>query len=1476
MAIDISPLGAVGNLPGPAKAGLAVAGGGGILGGVYAMTGGNVQVVAIIAAGMVIIALMLAGYKVMLGWLRKRRAAPLERAILDNSAAAPNSISQPASRARLDDLRRSFENGVQKFKDSGKNIYSLPWYMLVGEPGSGKTEAVRHCNVGFPPGLQDELQGAGGTINMNWWFTNHAIIVDTAGRLMFEEVAPGGTSEWKEFLVLLSRVRPNCPINGMLLTIPADSLIRDTADSISKKAGKIAQQLDSIQRTLGVRFPVFIVVTKCDLINGFREFFDGLNDPQLQHQIMGWSNPNPLDMPFSPDQVEQHLKTVSGQLARRRQGLLLDPVNTEDPDGRRIDQVDALYSFPESLLGIAPRLRRYLEMVFVAGEWSPKPLFLRGIYFTSSMREGAALDKELADVLGVPLESLPEGKVWERDRAYFLRDLFIQKVFKEKGLVTRASNTQQLQRKRKVAVIATGILAVFVLLGLTWFGKSTLDRSIGTQRDFWTSAKAEYTDPSNFERWALVARRKDGVVYDGDKPLSLGRKKTTRADFHADTVKAVKDPIEIPWVFKPLAMVTGNNPNILREKAYRTIYEASVLNPLLRTVRDKLKDEKDWSERPNGPSAALAQLIRLETYNAKAKPAAKADDTPLELDPLFKYALAGEPKYDKDRKALQDAFEYLYPKDKSSNWMPPEMLVEKSGSAVNTAVTNFSNYWRTQAKERRSPRLMAITQLRDALVNFKGSEQAIANAAKVTPGTMAEYDNAIEISWKPEVAKLAAAKKDADDQIATLEAKPSSIEIDHLTDLLKEEITRIQNEARAAHQKLIEQLPPPQTSSSTELADVRRALTDGLASVDGMSADTKALTENFTDVETYYLSKEKKFGDKRRYAIHFDAVYQKVGERLTAPAPAGDSLSLSNTGEELGKITKADEALLGDIRALPSGFGTNPDRVKQAATSAEAFVLNHGSYLRHNVIKAVLANAPSSADQVAQKIGAMVAATKGDFPRRSHPIIPFTLYSQPGDFDDSYNGPAASAYLSGWSAISALLSAKSEIKVLEPQSLATTYQKLQPNFTDYADKYLGYWRSKVPNEWLAVNVENWSDVFLPKNRIVVFQIMDDLQGIAKAAREALTMLRPSVTAEQQKPFDDAIKFFPEAPGAALRDTAQSVVLQWNAVPAEADAARRAVLAKTPSEFMNKYLIEAPADNLYVKYWSDLPMGYLRALAKKSQENANNAIKTVRAFCRFPLCRPVKGTVPLTPAEVQTARDLLDQIVYVTAGNGGIQTAIGEGGRAGVDRLDQEFAKLRGVELSKTEQTLFKGMREVADCLPNAAKPMAECTISTLEKQAFSDRLSETSKEGAYSQWKRIAVCRIEKDAAGKEVAVPLNGDEVLTLDDKAVELGKIHYPASATTTPKARFDLRLKPNPANNWTSDAWSHPIQTGEADDGGDWGPLELIFTDNAKRIPLDNKKFAWHCQFIIDGKAVWIKVEFDKPFPDRNDWPAAPAKN
>jgi hypothetical protein len=562
----------------------------------------------------------------------RRQREQFSSAIEAQTAAAPKSISDPNKRADLDRIRQKFQTGLQEFKSRGKDIYKLPWHVIIGESGSGKTEAIRHSGIDFPPGLQDELQGSGGTVNMDWWFTNRGIILDTAGSMLFNEARAGESPEWREFLRLLKRARPQCPVNGLFLVLSVESLIKDSADAIAQKASRLAQQLDFIQRTLDVRFPVFLLVTKCDLLTGFREFFDSIQDPLLQHQMFGWSNPDPLDAHFQPDCIEQHLNSVAARLRRRRMALIRDTSGTGrlgdtqqffastyqlgrgPAPARRLDEVDSLFALPESVMRLAPRLRRYLETIFVAGEWSAKPVFLRGIYFTSSMREGKALDEAISLATGIPLDQLPEDYAWgEKNRAYFLRDLFLEKVFRESGLVTRATNTLKLLRQRQLAIFGSAGLALVLLLVFASFAYNNLKQTVGKESQLWQAGATNW----NQGEWSPPIVRAGTTptapyVYAGDEPLpTLG--KMTLLDYHKQLRKTAEKPLQVGWVFKPMSWLRPGKDEG-RPQAQRLLFEGSVLRPLIARTRDKLQSQ----DAPSGDAAlarhleALLALIQLE------------------------------------------------------------------------------------------------------------------------------------------------------------------------------------------------------------------------------------------------------------------------------------------------------------------------------------------------------------------------------------------------------------------------------------------------------------------------------------------------------------------------------------------------------------------------------------------------------------------------------------------------------------------------------------------------------------------------------------------------------------------------------------------------------------------------------------------------------------------------------------------------
>ena len=345
---------------------------------------------------------------------------------------------------------------------SQQYLYGLPWYVFIGAPGSGKTTALINSGLRFP--LADRLgreavRGVGGTRNCDWWFTDEALFLDTAGRYTTQQSDQGvDAAAWKGFLQLLKKSRPRRPINGVLVTVSVGDLLQQSSAEADLHAQALRARVQELYTELGVSIPIYVLVTKSDLLAGFTEFFATLGKDE-RAQAWGFSRSH-LDQGLDAASLSTELERLERRLYER----LPDRLEEERDPARRA----LLYSFPQQFALVRGRLVHLIEATFAPNTFQATPR-LRGVYFTSGTQEGSPIDRvmgSLARDLGIERKLLPAQ--YPSGRSYFLTRLLREVVFPEAGLAGL-----DLRGERRRQWLHAGVLGVaaaaLILATLAWW-----------------------------------------------------------------------------------------------------------------------------------------------------------------------------------------------------------------------------------------------------------------------------------------------------------------------------------------------------------------------------------------------------------------------------------------------------------------------------------------------------------------------------------------------------------------------------------------------------------------------------------------------------------------------------------------------------------------------------------------------------------------------------------------------------------------------------------------------------------------------------------------------------------------------------------------------------------------------------------------------------------------------------------------------
>ncbi len=404
-----------------------------------------------------VMAVLAIGYLVRT--VRRSRSSEKEEAPGPSETVA----SAVASLARVAELEVSFLAALRALRSvspGGLATYRQPWYLALGPVGSGTSSVLEQ--VPLARRVQPDLGGDGeGRASVGWHFFDEGIVLDVHGDLVQRADLDSDETTWKRLLSLLRRHRADRPIDGVILTLPAPRLVewrRRPAEELREVGASLFRKLQEAQTALGVRFPVYVVLTRANELPGFSSFAQAV--PRRFHQDpFGWSSPYALDTVFRREWVDEAMASI-GDTARSRSMELLG-AREFSPES------DTLFRFPEVMQWLLPASREILGEVFEDSAYH-EAFFLRGIYLTGRV--------EVEDAPSTPPEDdgeeVADAPIVERSA--FLGRLFTRKIFPERGLA-RTFRQGLLARNRQVRALQIAAILI-LLLGPTalWYGHGSL------------------------------------------------------------------------------------------------------------------------------------------------------------------------------------------------------------------------------------------------------------------------------------------------------------------------------------------------------------------------------------------------------------------------------------------------------------------------------------------------------------------------------------------------------------------------------------------------------------------------------------------------------------------------------------------------------------------------------------------------------------------------------------------------------------------------------------------------------------------------------------------------------------------------------------------------------------------------------------------------------------------------------------------
>lgn len=367
---------------------------------------------------------------------------------------------------------KALDQGLSRFLDGAggrRALYRLPWYLVIGDQHAGKTSFIDRTEQSFSLTRIDKAQARGRQAQtlafpIGWWVSNDAVIIDPPGAFIRQESLAGSPVDesatqqvppatsarlWQHLLDWLLRSRSQRALNGILLVVDLPALLHGTPEQRIALAHVLRARLYEVSSQLGSRLPLYVVLTKFDLLDGFDQFYAGLSVP-MREKMLGFTFKLDAIGTFDAwlEEYGDHYEQLISQLFEQ----VVDRLDALDSAAQRA----RLFSLHAQLIGLRPILLEFLKEALASDRYTT-PALVRGVYWSSVIQQGDMINAFVREAAQPYKTKLPllEGKAQTKALPYFIQHAFGRVIYKEAGLA--GDNIKVARSKRQLLWVGSGV-----------------------------------------------------------------------------------------------------------------------------------------------------------------------------------------------------------------------------------------------------------------------------------------------------------------------------------------------------------------------------------------------------------------------------------------------------------------------------------------------------------------------------------------------------------------------------------------------------------------------------------------------------------------------------------------------------------------------------------------------------------------------------------------------------------------------------------------------------------------------------------------------------------------------------------------------------------------------------------------------------------------------------------------------------------